>query len=165
MNSEGEATPGAAPASAPPRSGLLHEIGQLGSAVKQLFGAQMGLLAAELGLARSAISWMLLAGLAATVAGVGCGLTVLGLIGVLLAKWLGSWVWSLLVLAVLQVLFLIAAILLFRLCMHWMSFPATRAEWSAMVHDSARKVETEMANGTVAAGATTDGRRRSEDRG
>src|SRR6185312_13535978 len=99
------------PHPAPSSSGLLAEISQLGRAVKKLFGAQMELLAAELGLARRAISWMLLAGLAATIAGVGCGLTVLGLLGVLLAKWLGSWVWALLVLAVLQLLFLLGAIL------------------------------------------------------
>ncbi len=164
MNSEGAATPGAAPQSAPPPPGLLHEIGQLGRAVKHLFGAQMDLLAAELGLARSAISWILLAGLAATVAGVGFGLTVLGLIGVLLAKWLGSWVWSLLILAVLQLLFLIAAIVLFRLCMHWMSLPATRAEWSAMMRDTKRKVESGMADGAAPDTAAGD-RRSSEDRG
>lgn len=164
MNSEGEATPGAAPESAPPPSGLLHEISQLFRAVKHLFGAQLDLMAAELGLARSAISWMLLAGLAATVAGVGFGLTVLGLLGVLLAKWLGSWVWALLILAVSQLLFLIAAIVLFRLCMHWMSLPTTRAEWSAMMRDSARKVETEMADG-AAAGAAAGDHPPSEDRG
>ena len=164
MNSEGDATPGAAPTSAPSSSGLLQEVSQLFRAVKHLFGAQMDLLAAELGLARSAISWMLLAGLAATVAGVGFGLTVLGLIGVLLAKWLGSWVWSLLILAVLQLLFLIAAIVLFRLCMHWMSLPATRAEWSAMIRDGTRKVEVGMADGAAADAAAGD-RRPSEDRG
>ncbi|MEO8779544.1 MAG: ABC transporter ATP-binding protein [Rhodanobacter sp.] len=163
MNSEGEAAAAAAPESPPP-SGLLHEVSQLGAAVKHLFGAQMVLLAAELGLARSAISWMLVAGLAATVAGVGFGLTALGLIGVLLAKWLGSWVWSLLVLAVLQLLFLIAAIVLFRLCMHWMSLPATRAEWSAMMHDSTHKVETEMADRS-AVDAPAGDRRPREDRG
>lgn len=149
MHNEGEPTPGAAPASAPPPSGLLHEISQLSHAIKRLFGAQIDLLAAELGLARSAVSWIFMAGLAATVAGVGFGLTVLGLIGVLLVKWLGSWVWALLVLALLQLVFLVGAIVLFRRCMHWMSLPATRAEWSAMMHDSARKVETGMAEGSV----------------
>ena len=127
MHSEGEPTRETAPDPAPSASGLQAEIGQLGRAVKHLFGAQMELLAAELGLARRAISWMLLAGLAATVAGVGFGLTVLGLLGVLLVKWLGSWVWALLLLAVLQVLFLFGAIMLFRRCMHWFSLPATRA--------------------------------------
>src|SRR5690606_24859208 len=121
-----------------------------GAALKQLFGAQMELLAAELGLARSAVSWMLLAGLAATVAGVGFGLTVLGLVGVLLVKWLGSWVWALLVLAALQLLFLFLAVLLFRRCMRWMSLPATRDQWGAMMRESARKVEAEFADGQAA---------------
>jgi ABC-type multidrug transport system fused ATPase/permease subunit len=164
MNSVGEASPGVAPASAPPPSGLLHEIGQLGRAVKHLFGAQKELLAAELGLARSAISWMLLAGLAATVAGVGFGLTALALVGVLLVKWLGSWVWALLALAVLQLLFLLASIVLFRCCMHWMSLPATRAEWSAMMRDSVRKVETGRTDGAKADSPASD-RRPSEERG
>jgi uncharacterized membrane protein YqjE len=135
----------AAPDPAPPSSGLLTEIGQLGRAVKHLFGAQLHLLAAELGLARSAVSWMLLAGLAATVAGVGLGLTALGLLGVILAAWLGSWLWALLALALLQMLFLLGSIVLFRRCMHWMSMPATRHEWDAMMHDTLRKAEREIA--------------------
>lgn len=121
---------------APPASGLLAELGQFGRAVRRLFGAQLELLAAELGLARSAVSWMLMAGLAATVAGVGLGLTMLGLVGVVLASWWGSWFWALLGLAVLQLLFLIGAILLFRRCMHWMSLPATRHQWSAMMRET-----------------------------
>ena len=145
MRNEGEPTREAAPDPAPPSSGLLNEIGQLGRAVKHLFGAQMELLAAELGLAHSAISWLLLAGLAATVAGVGFGLTTLGLLGVLLAKWLGSWVWALLLLALLQLVFLLGAIMLFRRCMHWMSLPATRGEWSAIMRDAGHQAETDMA--------------------
>ncbi len=129
----------AAPDPAPSSSGLLTEIGQLGRAIKQLFGAQLHLLAAELGLARSAVSWILLAGLAATVAGVGLGLSVLAFIGMLLAKWFGSWLWALLALCVLQLLFLLGALLLFRRCMHWMSLPVTRGEWSAMMQDTLRK--------------------------
>jgi len=156
MHSEGESTPETAPDPAPSSSGLLTEISQLGRAVRKLFGAQMELLAAELGLARSAISWMLLAGLAATIAGVGCGLTVLGLLGVVLAKWLGSWIWALLVLAVLQLLFLLAAILLFRRCMHWMSLPATRGEWNAMMHDALRKDDAAGAAGSGQGGAMED---------
>src|SRR5690348_14485359 len=121
---------------APPASGVLADVAQLGHAAKELFGAQAELLAAEVGLARSALSWMLLAGLAATVAGVGLGLTLLALVGVLLAIWFGSWVWSLVALAALQLLFMLAAILFFRRCMHWMSLPATRNEWSAMMRDT-----------------------------
>lgn len=156
MHSEGESTRETAPDQAPSSSGLLTEISQLGRAVRKLFGAQMELLAAELGLARSAISWMLLAGLAATIAGVGCGLTVLGLLGVVLAKWLGSWIWALLVLAVLQLLFLLGAILLFRRCMHWMSLPATRGEWNAMMHDTLRKDDAAGAAGSGQGGAMED---------
>jgi hypothetical protein len=141
----------AAPDPAPLSSGLLAEIGQLGRAVKHLFGAQLHLLAAELGLARSAISWIFVAGLAATVAGVGLGLSMLAFTGLLLAKWFGSWLWALLALCVLQLVFLLASILLFRRCMHWMSLPATRGEWSAMMQDTLSKaeleVEREQANG------------------
>ncbi len=144
MHDEGESLrAAAAPEPAPPASGWLAEAGQLARAVKRLFGAQTQLLAAELGLARSAISWLLLAALAATVAGVALGLTLLGLVGVLLAAWLGSWIWALLVLALLQLLFLLGAIALFRRCMHWMSLPATRSEWSAMMHETLHKAESE----------------------
>lgn len=130
-----QTTPDGAADAAPP-SGVLAELGQLGHAIKELFGAQLELLSAEVGLARSALSWMLLAGLAATVAGVGLGLTLLALVGVLLAKWFASWVWALIVLAVLQLLFVLAAIVFFRRCMHWMSLPGTRSEWSAMMRDT-----------------------------
>jgi hypothetical protein len=155
MHNEGDAPQDAtAPDAAPSSSGLLTEIGQLGRAIKRLFGAQLHLLAAELGLARSAVSWMLLAGLAATVAGVGLGLTVLGLLGVVLATWFGSWIWALLVLAVLQVFFLLGSIMLFRRCMHWMSLPATRNEWGAMMRDTLQKAES----GIKSAAAPGDGK-------
>ncbi|KRF00565.1 hypothetical protein ASG87_12805 [Frateuria sp. Soil773] len=132
-------------AGAPPvPPGLLAEIGRLGRAIRQLFGAQLHLLAAELGLARSAVSWMLLAGLAATVAGVGLGLSLLGLVGLLLAKWFGSWLWALLALIVLQGLFLAGALLLFKRCMHWMSLPATRGEWGAMMRDTLGKARAQI---------------------
>ena len=137
MRSEGKSADATAPPDpAPPSSGLLTELGQFGRAMKHLFGAQLELLAAELGLARSAVSWMLAAALAATVAGVGLGLTLLGLVGVVLAAWWGSWFWALLGLSVLQLLFLLGAILLFRRCMHWMSLPATRHEWGAMMRET-----------------------------
>jgi hypothetical protein len=62
----------------------------------------------------------------------------------LLAKWFGSWFWALLALCVLQLVFLLASILLFRRCMHWMSLPATRGEWSAMMQDTLSKAEREV---------------------
>lgn len=132
-------------AAEPTPSGLLAELGQLGGAVKELFGAQAELISAEVGLARSALSWMLLAGLAATVAGVGLGLTLLALVGLLLAKWLASWVWALVALAVLQLLFVLGAIVFFRRCMHWMTLPTTRAEWSAMMRDTRARARRQVA--------------------
>ena len=138
----------------PKPSNLLDDIGRLGRAFKQLFGAQLALLSAELGLARSAVSWMLVAGLAATVAGVGLGLTLLGLIGVALAQWFGSWLWALGALAILQLLFLLGAVWFFRRCMHWMSLPATRGQWRAIVHDTVKRAYIRAAaDAQVRAGA------------
>jgi hypothetical protein len=135
------------PPQGPPPSGLIHELAQLAQAVRKLFGAQLHLLAAELGLARSAVSWLLLAGLAATVTGVGLGLTLLGLLGLVLAKWLGSWILAFVVLAFLEVVFLFGAILFFRRCMHWMSLPATRQEWRAIMHDTLQRAEQDVEAG------------------
>jgi uncharacterized membrane protein YdbT with pleckstrin-like domain len=134
------------PSDAPPKHVLL-ELGTLARTVRDLFGAQLHLLAAELGLARAAIYWMLGAGLIATVTGVGLGLTVLGLIGLLLAKWLHSWIIAFAVLAVLEALFLFGAILLFRRCMHWMSLPATRQEWRAIMRDTLQQAEQGIHDG------------------
>lgn len=133
-----------APEASAPSSSLLDELGRLAGAVRRLFGAQLQLLAAELGLARSAVSWLLVAALVATVAGVALGLTLLGLVGVLLATWFHSWIWALLVLALLQALLLAGAIGLFRRCMHWMSLPATRHEWGAMMRDTLHRAEREV---------------------
>ncbi|GLQ97913.1 ABC transporter ATP-binding protein [Dyella mobilis] len=124
--------------------GLFDDVTQLARAMRQLFGAQMQLLAAELGLARSAVSWLLAAGLIATVAGVGLGLTVLGLVGLVLAKWFGSWIAAFAVLAVLEALALAGAILLFRRCMHWMSLPGSRQEWRAIMRDTLQKAEQDV---------------------
>ncbi|MCX7513384.1 ABC transporter ATP-binding protein [Frateuria sp. STR12] len=148
MPEAGQDTPDGADDAAP-RPGVLDELGRLGDAARDLFGAQKELLSAEVGLARSAVSWMLLAALAATVSGVGLGLTLLALVGVLLAKWFASWAWALVALAVLQLLFTLGAIVFFRRCMHWMSLPVTRREWSAMMRDTRararRQVEREDA--------------------
>jgi len=133
-----------APEASAPSSSLLDELGRLAGAVRRLFGAQLQLLAAELGLARSAVSWLLVAALVATVAGVALGLTLLGLVGVLLATWFHSWIWALLVLALLQALLLAGAIGLFRRCMHWMSLPATRHEWGAMMRETLHRAEREV---------------------
>jgi uncharacterized membrane protein YqjE len=137
------ASPDETPPPAPP--GLLDDIGRLGRAFKKLFGAQLSLLSAELGLARAAVHWLLIAGLVATVAAVGMGLTLLGLIGWLLAQWLGSWTWALLALAVVEALFLAGALVLFRRCMHWMTLPATRGEWNAIMHEAMRRPDPQAA--------------------
>ena len=128
----------------PPPSGVLDELNQVARALPKLFGAQLQLLAAELGLARSAVSWLLAAGLVATVAGVGFGLTLLGLVGLLLAKWLHSWILAFAVLALLEALILFGAIMLFRRFMHWMSLPATRHEWRAIIQDTLQKAEQDV---------------------
>lgn len=132
------ASPDETPPPAPP-PGLLDDIGRLGRAFRQLFGAQLKLLSAELGLARSAVHWLLIAGLVATVAAVGLGLTLLGLIGWLLAQWFDSWAWALAALSLVELMFLAAAMLLFRRCMHWMTLPATRGEWNAMMQETLRR--------------------------
>ena len=121
--------------------GILDEIGRAGRAARQLFGAQLSLLVAELGLARSAVSWMLLAALAATVAGVGLGLTLMALVGVLLASWLHSWPLALTVLGVLQLLFLLGMIVLFRRCMHWFTLPGSRHAWRETIRQAMRRSE------------------------
>jgi len=123
--------------------GILDDIGRAGRAARQLFGAQLSLLLAELGLARSAVSWMLLAALAATVAGVGLGLTLMALAGVLLASWLHSWPWALAVLGVLQLLFLGGMIWLFRRCMHWLTLPGSRHAWRETIRQAMRRSEQE----------------------
>lgn len=120
-------------------SRLLDELNRLGRAARHLFGAHWRLFLAELALARGTVSLLLALGLVATVVGVGFGLTVLALIGVLLAKWFGSWLWALAVLALLQGIALWAAIVCFRRALHWLTLPATRGEFGAMMRATAAK--------------------------
>jgi hypothetical protein len=131
MDEESPGVPGSSP-------GWWAELSELGRAFKQLLGAQWALLLAEIGLARSAVWLLLMAGLAAMVAGVGFGLTVLALVGVALAKWWGSWLFALLALALLQLLFLLAASVLFRRCLHWLSLPRSREHGARLLRDSLR---------------------------
>lgn len=126
--------------SSPPR--LLAELGQLGKALRHLFGAQWDLFVAELSLARGAVSLLFAVALAATVVGVGFGLTVLALVGLALAKWFGSWLWALSALALLQGVLLWLAIMLFRRGLHWLSLPATRGEFGAMMRDAVAKARS-----------------------
>lgn len=114
----------------------LEDIGEAACAMRELAQAQWQLLGAELRLARSA-AWTLLTVMVCTVVfGVALGLTLLALLGIGLAHWLGSWVWALLVLAGLLAVGLGATILLFRRCLHWLSLPGTRAQWHAFAHQS-----------------------------
>lgn len=141
-----------AAASGAASSRLLDELRQLGGALKHLFGAQWRLFRAELSLARGAVSLLFAVALAATVVGVGFGLTVLALIGVALANWFGSWLWALAVLALLQGVLLVVAIVLFRRGLHWLSLPATRGEFGAMMRDvagKARRADDATAAATV----------------
>ncbi|HEX5304964.1 MAG TPA: ABC transporter ATP-binding protein [Dyella sp.] len=143
----GEGEPSGATASR-----LLAEVRQLGAALAHLFGAQWHLFRAELSLARGGFSLLFAAGLAATVIGVGFGLTVIALIGVALAKWFGSWLWALAMLALVQAVLLGWAIVLFRRGLHWLSLPATRGEFGAMMRDVADKAR--HADGAQPDGAT-----------
>lgn len=119
---------------APPR--WFDELRSAAAALRELFAAQWDLLGAELRLARAAAMTALLAALAATVFAVALGLTVLALLGWALAHWFGSWAWALLALAVLQALGVAGAIVLFRRCLHWLSLPASRAQWHSLVRES-----------------------------
>lgn len=148
MDQTGRDDAPASPDETPPAPpGLLEDLGRLGRAFQKLFGAQLRLLATELGLARAAVHWLLAAGLVATVAAVGFGLTLLGLIGWLLAQWFGSWTWALIVMALLELGFLLGAIVLFRRCMHWMTLPATRSEWNAIMQETLRRPKTQEPSG------------------
>jgi uncharacterized membrane protein YqjE len=120
--------------STPPR--WFDELRRAVVALRELFAAQWALLGAELRLARAAAMTALLAALAATVFAVALGLTVLALLGWALAHWFGSWAWALATLAVLQVLGVAGAIVLFRRCLHWLSLPASRAQWHSLVRES-----------------------------
>lgn len=135
-----------------PPPGVLDDLGRFGRSLKHLFGAQLALLSAELGLARSAVSWMLLAALAATVAGVGLGLSLLALAGVLLAQWLGSWVWALVILCVFEGVFLVVMIALFRRCMHWLTLPVSRGEWRETIRQAMHRAERAEASPSTAEG-------------
>jgi hypothetical protein len=119
---------------APPR--WFEELRGAFAALRELFAAQWELLGAEVRLARAAALTLLLAALVATVFAVALGLTVLALLGWALAHWFGSWAWALFTLAVLQALGLAAAIALFRRCLRWLSLPASRAQWHALVRES-----------------------------
>lgn len=124
----------------PPR--WVDEVRMATVAVRELLAAQWQLFGAELRLARAAAMTALVAALAATVFGVALGLTLLALLGWLLAQWFGSWAWALLALALLQVLGVAGAIILFRRCLHWLSLPASRAQWRSLVRESTTRTSS-----------------------
>jgi uncharacterized membrane protein YqjE len=119
------------------------DVRRLGVGLKSLFGAQLRLAAAELGLARSGVTVMLFMGLAAIVFAVALGFTLLALAGWGLAQWFGSWAWALTALAGLQLILLVVAILVFRRAMHWLTLPASRAELASLAREAARQGKAE----------------------
>lgn len=132
---------GGEPAGLPPPAApsWLEDFRRLGAGLKHLFAAQLKLLAAEVGLARSGIVMMLFMGLAAITFAVALGFTLLALAGWGLAQWFGSWAWALTALAGLQLVLLVLAILVFRRAMHWLTLPATRAELASLAKEAARQ--------------------------
>ncbi|MGE7137620.1 ABC transporter ATP-binding protein [Luteibacter sp. NPDC031894] len=139
MPGEGAAA-GSAKAASP---SWLDDLRRLGAGLKELFSAQLALLSAELGLARAGIVMMLFMGLAAIVFAVALGFTLLALAGWGLAQWFGSWAWALTALAALQLLLLVGAILVFRRAMHWLTLPATRAEFAILAREASRQGKAE----------------------
>jgi uncharacterized membrane protein YqjE len=121
----------------------IDDLRRLGSGLKSLFAAQFALAGAELGLARAGIVMMLFMGLAAIVFAVALGLTLLALAGWGLAQWFGSWAWALTALAGLQLVLLVAAILVFKRCMHWISLPGTRNELASLAREAVRQGKAE----------------------
>lgn len=136
----GDAVPGGGKLSMPAWVG---DVRRLGVGLKNLFGAQLKLLFAELGLARSGIVMMLFMGLAAIVFAVALGFTLLALAGWGLAQWFGSWAWALTALAGIQLILLVVAILIFRRGMHWLTLPATRAEIATLAKEAAKQGKAE----------------------
>lgn len=119
----------------------LSDILDAAAAIRELAAAQWRLFSAELALARSATHGLLLASLVAVVFAVALGLTLLALLGWGLAHWFGSWALGLAVLSLLQLAGLAAALWFARRCMRWMTLPATRAEWRAMMRQTHREGE------------------------
>lgn len=125
--------------------GVKQDFAQFGRALKEVFAAQLPLLAAELGLAKSAVVWMLVSGLMLVILGVGVATSVLALAGVALAKWFGSWLWALGALAVLQLLLMVLAVVVIRRCMRWMSLPQTRGQWRSIFNDAKLRMQRDSA--------------------
>lgn len=102
------------------------------AALRELARAQVELLGAELRLARGAARQALATTMIIVVLVLAVGFSLLALLAVVLAQWLGSWPLALLVMVVVQVLVLALALHRLRRCLHWMSLPQTRAQWRAL---------------------------------
>jgi len=131
------------PRPGPAMPSWIDDVRRLGVGLKNLFGAQLKLALAEIGLARSGIVMMLFMGLAAIVFAVALGFTLLALAGWGLAQWFGSWAWALTALAGLQLVLLMLSILIFRRGMHWLTLPATRAELATLAREAAKRGRAE----------------------
>ncbi len=139
----------AAEAGLPPPSddSLLTDVSQFGRAGKNLLAAQWQLFKAEVGLAQSAMVWLLVAGMAAFLLVNAAVLTLNALIAVALAQWIGSWVAALAIVLGLQLLFILASVLFCRRCLRWMSLPATRNQLHAIIGDFKGEVRRQSKGG------------------
>lgn len=101
------------------------------AAVRALVDAQIDLLGAELRLARRAARLAVAVFVAIVVFAVAFGLSLVALLATALAQVLTSWPQALLMLAALLLIALVGSTWLLRQCLHWMTLPASRAEWRA----------------------------------
>jgi uncharacterized membrane protein YqjE len=123
----------------PPEPSWTAELGKLAQGIRLVVGSHFKLLGAEVRLAKSGVVMMLFMALAATTFAVALGFTLLALVGWALAQWFGSWAWALGALAMIQLLLLLGAIIVFKRCMAWLGMPVTRAEVRALVHEATER--------------------------
>jgi len=133
----GAAREGGEAESPPPR--WLRELTEAALGLRELAQAQWHLFGAEWRLARSAAMTALVAALLVAVFALALGLTTMALAAWLLAQWLGSWAWALVVLGGVLLACLVASGYLFRRCLYWMSLPETRTQWRRMIRDFGRE--------------------------
>lgn len=119
----------------PSMPGWLRQLYAAAAAMRELAQAQWHLMGAEWRLARSAAKVALLAVFLGAVLAAALGLVLLALACLGLAYGLGSWVWALGVMSAILILCLVGVFVLLRRCLHWMSLPATRANWRALAQD------------------------------
>lgn len=132
-NESGDAADDEAAAASWSPPAWVRDVAAAATALRDLVAAQIGLLGAELRLARSAARSALVALAVALVLLLAVGLTALALLAAALEQWLGSWPAALGILVLIQVLLLAITLWWFRRCLHWMTLPASRAEWRSLV--------------------------------